>query len=165
MNDVIQSGIWYPEIAKFEFIPVEFSDGQYLEKGNHRPHTLEDIVVTDLIGVVNQINHEVNFRLSYGVHIGYIGLGIALHVKPPIITTDIVQIIGNVNCRFEYPTDQAMAKGSAHTIGQLSTVDGLIKIAGGKPGVTDKNRSIVIVDGSYILRPEPDDDEPPSEES
>ena len=114
----VRSGMWQPEIKNREFISIEFSDGQFLEKGNHRPHTVDEIEVTNLIASIDQIEYKVNFQLEYAVHVGLIGMGVAVTFHPPI-EGNLIQIGGIVVCRLTYPTDQSLAKGVACTIGSL----------------------------------------------
>ena len=155
-----QSGIWTPEIVKCEFINIEFSDSQFLAKGNHRNFTVEDIVVEDLSASINQLAYQVNFVLKYSVYVGLVGMGIGVHFKPPV-EGNLIQINGNVNSRLEYPTDRAMARGYAHTTGDLSIEDNCIKVSGGRPGESDKNREIVSVIGAYMIEPQMQDPQVP----
>lgn len=163
----IRIGMWNPEIEKCEFINVEFSDSQFLAKGNHRDFTVENIIVENLSGSINQLDYQINFDLNYSVYVGLVGMGVAVYFKPPI-EGNLIQINGIVNCRLQYPTERAMARGYAYSVGDLSIENNCIKVSGGRPGESDRNKSIISVVGSYIIEPpppQPDDSAEPGTNS
>lgn len=149
-----RGGIWTPEIVSKEFIHVEFSYGNFLSTGNHRDHTVDDIVVEDMEGFWSGFGLGVNFNLGFKMHVGPITMGVALVLTPP--TDDIlIQIAGVVTSRMEHPLIQREfpVKDKNFGIGSLElTDDGNIKVIGHRCGTSRRNKSIVNISGGYVIK-------------